>query len=446
MRARSGVLTCAAIAAAMTLRPAPAAGQLPNSSTAAFAMGGNFTAIARGFEAVSWNAANLAMPGRPFLSFGLAILGGTAGLAPVDVSTLHKFSGQVIDSATRASWVQMARRDGGQRGQLDGGITPLAFTVGPVGFTVGTSFYTRLNLGPDAWETLLFGNAGNSGGQPKTLDLSGTSVRAAAFTTGALSYAQSIPINFTNGLLRNEHAAVAVTGKYVVGHGLLLADVTQATLSAANNINVTVPVIFVRTDSLVDVPTRRADYKGSAGNGVGADISFAWRGGPWRAGVVAENIVNTFRWDTTMLAYMPGTGTFNKDTSTLDFKQRSFGSAPAELRAKVAAQKFAPAFRAGAAMDLTSSLTLTSDIRFSGGGPDAIAIGPKTMLGVGAEWRVLPFVPLRAGVAAISDGWQGGAGLGLRFLGYELGLSTAVRKRGAALESGVMVGVVGIGR
>ena len=34
----------------------------------------------------------------------------------------------------------------------------------------------------------------------------------------------------------------------------------------------------------------------------------------------------------------------------------------------------------------------------------------------------------------------------LRLLGYELGVSSSIRRRGQANESGIMIGVVGIGR
>lgn len=446
MRVRFDVMRRAALAALCVAVPATAVAQLPNSSSAAFAMGGNFTAIARGYEAVSWNAANLAMPGRPFMSFGFGILGGNGGLAPVDVSTLHKFGGQVVDSATRASWVQLARQEGGERGEIDGGITPLALSVGPVGLQVGTSFYTRLNLSPDAWEAWLFGNAGANGGQAKTLDLKGTSVEAAAFTTGALSFALPIPINLTNGLFRHERAAVAITGKYVVGHGLVLAEDQGSTVAGSGDIDVSLPVITVRTDDLVDIPTQASEYNGSAGSGIGADLSVAWSGGPWRGSFVAENVFNTFKWDTTMLAYLPGAGTFSPDTSDIDFDQHAYSGAPQALRDRVAAQAFKPAIRIGAAFQATSALTLTADVKQAVGGEDAIMVGPKSHIGVGAELRVLPFIPIRAGVASISDGWQAGAGLGLHFLGYELGLSASVRQRGSARQSGVMVGIIGIGR
>jgi hypothetical protein len=434
-----------AFAALSVLLVSAAGAQLPNASAAAFAMGGNFTAIARGYEAVSWNAANLAMPGRPFMSFGMAILGGNAGLAPVDVSTLNKFSGQVIDSATRASWVQLAKQQGGQSGDIDGGVTPLALSVGPIGLQVGTSFYTRMNLSPDAFEAWLFGNAGTSGGQPKTLDLTGTSVRAAAFTTGAMSLALPLPITLTGNMVKHEQLAIGITGKYIIGHGLVVAQDLGSSVGSGD-INVSLPVITVWSDTLVDIPTQFHQYDGRAGTGIGADLSAAWSGGPLRASLVAENIFNTFRWDTTKLAYLPGTGTFSPDTSALDFDQHAYTGAPQPLRDIVAAQKFMPAFRIGAALQVTRSLTLSADLKQSIGADNAIFVGPKSHAGVGAEWRILPFLPLRGGVASISDGWQAGAGFGLRLLGYELGVSTSLRHRGVATESGLMVGVIGLGR
>jgi hypothetical protein len=407
--------------------------QLPNASTAAFAMGGNFTAMARGFEAVAWNPANLAMPGRPFFSFGAAIGGGNLGLAPVDFTTLHKFGGQVVDSATRVSWIDQAKLAGGQRAQIDGGLTPLAFTLGPVGFQLGGSVYTNVNLSPDAWESVLFGNAGRNNGQPKTLDFTGTSVRAGAFSAAALSYAHGIPINLTNGLLSDEHAAIGVTAKYVMGNALVVAEDAGSTFG--NDILLSFPVIL--PDS---------NYNGTLGNGVGVDVSLAWSGGPWKVGMLAENVFNAFKWDTTVLAFAPGTGAFISGSASTNWDQQSYSGAPQALRDIVAAQAFKPAISVGAALKVMKSLTLTADMKTTLGGDEAIVIGPKSRFGIGAEWRVLPFLPLRAGVASVTDGWQAGAGFGVHVLGVEIGVASSIRRVGAAQESGVMVGLVGIGR
>src|SRR5258705_1663236 len=109
-----------------------ASAQLPNASSAAFGMAGNFTAVARGFEAVAWNPANLAMPGRPGLSIGLGMAGGSVGLAPVDFTMLHEFSGRVVDPATAAAWTDKARLAGGEPRKGEGVPTPRAVSVRPL--------------------------------------------------------------------------------------------------------------------------------------------------------------------------------------------------------------------------------------------------------------------------------------------------------------------------
>ncbi|HEU4995229.1 MAG TPA: hypothetical protein VFT29_10415 [Gemmatimonadaceae bacterium] len=415
-----------------------ASAQLPNASSAAYGMAGNFTAMARGFEAVSWNPANLGMPGSPGLSLGLAMAGGTIGLAPVDFTMLHEFSGKVIDSATKASWIDKARASGGQRGRIDGGVTPVALTVGPLGFQVGSSVYTSLNLSPDAVEAVLFGNAGNNGGQPKTLDFTGSHVRAGVFSTAAASFALPLPLRLTAGILPNEHAAIGITGKYVMGSGLWIADDIGSSLGPTD---VQLRFGMIAPDTALD------DYRKGFGAGTAADLSFAWSGGPWRVGALAENVYNTFKWDTTRLAYRPGTGSFGSNgASSTTFDQQPYASAPQSLRDIVANQTFKPALSIGAAMNLTGGLTITADMRTQTGGDDAIIIGPKTRMGVGAEWRVLPFLPLRGGVATVTDGWQAGAGVGLRLMGFELGVSTSIRRIGETSQSGVMVGLFGLGR
>jgi hypothetical protein len=428
-------------AAAMLLLCASAtslASQLPSASAAAFGMGGNFTAIAKGYEAVAWNAANLAMPGRPFFSLGIGIAGGTAGLDPIDVRTLNEFSGLVVDSVTRVSWIEEARRAGGQGVHLDGGITPLALSLGPIGLHVGTSTYTSMRLSPDAFEAYLFGNAGLNNGQPKALDLTGTRVRAGAFSTGGVSIALPFPLMV--GLFRDERAAIGVTGKYIIGHGLLFAQDLGSTVGA-NDILLNFPVIT----STADFDNFDA-FQDRAGSGTAADVSFAWSGGPFKVGAVAQNVINNFKWDVTKLEYRPGTGTFNGADNTTDFDRQPYANAPQALRELVEAQGFKPAYSVGVAFQPFRGLTLTGDLKQQTGGDDAIVIGPKSHMGVGAEWRIIPMVPLRAGVASVTDGWQAGVGAGFSFLGYELDASTAIRKRGPAIESGLMVGIVGIGR
>jgi hypothetical protein len=251
-----------------------------------------------------------------------------------------------------------------------------------------------------------------------------------------LSFALPIPINLTNGIYMDERAAIGITGKYHMGHALAIAQDDGSAITTTD-IVLRFPVI---------APDSSYSGKTPLGTGTGADIALAWSGGPWRVGLLAENVFNSFKWDTTQLAFLPGTGTFNVTTQTTDFEQRPYGGAPQALKAVVETQRIKPAIAIGGALKVMPSLTLTADVKTHMGGEEAIVIGPKSRFGLGAEWRVLPFIPLRAGVASVTDGWQAGAGFGLSFLGYELGISSSIRRRGQASESGVMFGLVGIGR
>jgi len=439
MRAISSMLTRASrtvVALGLAAGAAGAAGaQMPNASPKAFGMAGNFTAVARGYEAVAWNPANLAQYGRPFLSIGFMPFGGTVGMDPVGFNNLGAFGGQVVDSATRAAWVELVKAAGRQRVRVDGGVTPFAMSLGPFGFQVGTSLYTNLDFGPGMWEALLFGNAGNHDGQAGDLDFTGTGVSTAAFTTGAASFAMAVPFKFTAGMLPNERLTVGVTAKYVLAHGMVNA-IADSGGTSSGGISLSMPAVF---------PDSNYEALTGAGVGTGADLSMAWSAGPWRVGVLAENVFNSFKWDTTRLAYAQQSFYFDQDTSYSTGDELPYGSAPLALRDQIRRQGFKPAINIGASFRISSNITLTADMHQQMGGDDAISIGPKSRMGVGGEFRYVPFVPIRAGVASVTDGWQAAAGFGVRLLGYEIGVSGSIRRRGSANESGMMIGIVGIG-
>ncbi len=433
MRANMSVMRRVVVAAAMvSVGSGALVAQLPSSSPAAFGMAGNYTAMARGYEAVALNAANLAMPGRPFISFGAAIVGGTVGMDPVGFKMLHDYGGLVVDSAVRSSWVDLVRTSGRQRARVDGGITPLALSIGPVGFQTGVSMYTNMDMSPDMFEAAMFGNAGLNNGQAKPLNFTGTGLEMGVFGTGAVSFALPLPVSFTAGLLGPENLAIGITGKYITGSMIIARD--GGSVFGTNSVNYSFPVVM---------PSDSSD--GMVGIGAGADLSAAWSASRWKVGVQIENIFNTFKWDTTKLAMQSTSGFFDADTNYSTDTTVAYGQAPAALRERIAAEGFKPALNVGVAFKATDFLTVTADLHQQTGGDDAISIGPKNRMGVGAELRILPFIPLRAGVASVTDGWQAGAGFGIRLLGYELGLSGSVRKRGAATESGFMISVLGIG-
>ena len=99
--------------------------------------------------------------------------------------------------------------------------------------------------------------------------------------------------------------------------------------------------------------------------------------------------------------------------------------------AKFGFMKFKPMVAVGAAYDALEDLTLTGEFRRRFG--DGLAVGPETHLGVGVEYRPSPVIPIRAGIAAITGGFQFGAGLELALGPVHLGVAGAVQRGDEAL-------------
>lgn len=405
-----------------------AGGQLANASTAATALSGAFTARATGYNAVAWNPANLAMPGNPGFSLTLLAIDGSAGLKPIDLQKVHDYQGKFVPATVREQWMLDVAADSGQKGAVAGGVTALALSLGSFAFQFNSKVSTDVNLAPDAVEAILFGNAGRTG-TVKNLNLAGSSFQGAAYSTGAVSY--GLPLT---SLVPLANFAVGATVKYTVGHALVTG------LDAGSAINTS--AITVNFPAII--PDSISGTTGNIGSGVGLDLGGAWTIPGFRFGVSAQNVVNTFKWDTTKLAVRSSTALFRSDTSfsQTDSVDRPYATAPAALRAKVAALKFKPVLAAGMSFDWLPMMTVSADVRQQVG--DGIEVGPKSLLAAGVEYRIIPFIPLRAGVSTMTGGYGVSGGFGVHVLGFEMGVAAFLRKRDGGTESGGTLNLISI--
>lgn len=390
-------LHCATPVAAAALIASSAAAQLPSASPAALGMGDNYTAMARGFGAVAWNPANLALPGNPRFSLALLGLRGSSDLGPISTSDVARYQGATLPDEVRDAWMQRIEDQGGEQGQLGAGVTLLGMSVGRFAVQLSGAVTGDANLAPDAMELLLYGNAGRTG-SPRDMSLEGAHMTGAMTTTGAISYARPVQLPF--GRL-----ALGATAKYIVGNALVHGEDAGSFLSAnASQISVNFPLIVSDTGG--------GNTSANHGHGVGLDLGAAWQSGPLTAGLALQNVVNTFRWDASSMYYKPMSAYYGADTS---YSQSDgalpIDSAPAAMRDWLDAQRFRPTLAAGAAYQLTRALLVTADIRHQLG--DGMRIADRTHAGIGAELRAIPFLPLRAGVAKMSDGWALAGGTGI---------------------------------
>ncbi|MEX2466419.1 MAG: hypothetical protein WD995_05885 [Gemmatimonadota bacterium] len=406
------VITATVVATAgLGLAGQDAQAQLAEASASTLALSGAQTATVRGFGAISVNPAGLGMEGS---GFSLAILPVQArtGFGPVKLSDLSEYEQTLVPDAVKEAWLTSIEAAGGQSALAGFDVSGFALTFGNFGLQLSTTGSADFNLPPGVAEAILFGNAGRTG-EATDLDLTGLGADAFATTTAGASYA--FPVG---------PAMFGVTGKYTMGHGLAVARATSGSISS-DPIRITLesPAVGPCDDEALGSCTRSS---GNNGGGFGADVGFMMNLPMVRIGASIINVFNTFAWDVETLAYLPGTTLVEEGTSESDFDEAPYANAPANLREIVDGYGFKPTIRAGAAMDFPMDLTVSADIHHRVS-DEGLGLGPRSHLGVGAEWRALKLIHLRAGAGLISGGTQFSGGASLVLGPVNLSVAGALR-------------------
>jgi hypothetical protein len=395
-----------------------------NTSAAATALGGSYTALARGFDAIGWNPAGLAMPGTGAFSFTLlANAGGAGGSGPISGKDLKPFSGDSIPYATRVAWLGRIRAAGGQAfsGSLD--ATVLSMNMGPIGLSYSLAGRAGGNLPGDAAELLLFGNYGfASAVRPYTLQ--GARVDGSLIGTVALAFGKEFNVRF--GSARDQHFALGVSAKYHMGHGLgvIVDGGSSVASSPAVNVDVRLRQVLSDTGNPSGLPM--------AGSGIGFDVGAAWQGGPLKVGIAVRDLANSFKWTldqmytrVTTVKYASGVqqqvdGTWQKVSSLGQAARDSVTQALAPLVIN-------PSLAVGVAYDLPLRFTLSGEYQQRFG--DGIAIAAKSRSSAGLQWKIIPFLPIRAGYAQSDDATFLTGGVGLDFAVVRLDVAGGVNTK-----------------
>jgi len=408
-RLRTGALACALAALGGVVAPAAATAQLPSASTAALGLADNYTAAARGYNAIAWNPANLALSGNPGASLAFFPLRAIAGLGPVNLGDLKSWGGKAVPIDVRNSWFERIQSSGHEQGDAGADLTIVALQVGPVGFQLSTTAHGTADLTPDAARLALFGNAPS--GQVGSFNLQNSKVNGAATSTAVLSFAHAFPAG------PGAKLSVGVAGKYTIGHVLAYGQDQGSSLTANPIVvNLDFPVISTDTSSLFN-----------NGSGVGLDMGAAYESGKLTVSGALQNVFNSFKWDESKLSYRPATAFFNGDSSSAgSFEVQPMSRAPASLVSAVTDLKYKPVVLLGGAYRVNPRFVLDADFhqRMGDGG---MQFGPKTQLGAGAEYRVLSFLPLRGGIAYVTGGSQLAGGVGLDLGTFSMNASLAHR-------------------
>lgn len=404
---------------------APLAAQQTNPSAASVGLGDSYTVMARGLSAMRWNPAGLAMPGSSGFAISLLPVVGVAGLDPVSLSDIAEYDDTIIPNDVKQQWLDEIIEEGGQAGNGGAGVTYLAMNIGRFGFQLGTSTVATANVAPGIARLLLFGNA--DGDTAIDVTAEGSHMDFGIVSTAALSYAH--PLTLSLGPLPDQHFALGATVKYSIGHGLVSGfDAGSRASSDPLEIEVAFPMIIsVAPDSVIvngDTIEAEEESAWNKGAGVGLDVGAMWQGGIFSAGVSVQNLVNTFAWNEDDMWYSPGEAVFNADTSDTNFDAVPLSEAPDEVRERLDDLLFPPTLALAAAVDLPM-VTVTGEVRYRTG--ESLSMDSGTHVGVGAEFRPIRFLPIRAGVATVNGGYNLGAGIGLELGVFNLNVAGSRR-------------------
>ncbi len=419
------------LALAGLLVPALLSAQLPDPSTRALGMGDAYTSLARGYEAVAWNPAMLAATGRPSFTIGLPHVNVEFGSNAFGLSDVRKYANTYLTTADKQTLLDKIT---GSTLDIRSfiGAQPFGLSVGPFALMVGTSGEVAGGISKQTAQVALFGNIPQQGGLA-SFSAAGSSGRAWAATTAAGSFA--LPFRLPVGRL-----SVGVTYKYVIGNFLgTAADIGSqfsTTPFTATEAGQALYTNYAKSCGTIK-PLGTGECGGQAGKGYGVDLGGALEmtHGLTLSAVIV-NALGGMTWDESRLAYdrsiRSDSQTVSGSVITTENSVVSLSSASAisadpqasQLRSDLlASADFAKLVRVGAALH-RGLLTLAAQgqLRLKEG----LDTQPSQMLAVGAEYRLLGLIPLRAGAWSDFAGATAlSAGIGLQVVGINLDVSAA---------------------
>ncbi len=379
------------------------------------------------------------MPGNPGFSLTLLPVAASFTLDPITLGDIKNAESykvpNVVPRATRQAWLDEVTAAGGEKGTPTGGAN-VALSVGPFAAQLGMTFFGAVNLNPDAVEAILFGNvpasgSGADGANVRTLNFKYSKFNGGGVTTAAFSYGHAFGSQKPGSGTLAFGATLKWVGRRFRRHRPGCGEQHQRERRR--------DLVPVRLNAVLPRLPRR---RGSTQNRVHGDDGpgwiqwqrhrrrhrISWLRDKLALSAAIQNVFNSFSWDESALAYVPGLGQFDVNGDTTNFDEQPYANAPGSLKNAIANYKLKPTVSAGLAYEWRKDVTVSADARQQMGGDEAIVIGPKTSVGGGVEYRGIPMLSLRGGADYITGGTAFSFGAGLRFRRYELGAAIAVQQ------------------
>jgi hypothetical protein len=335
------------------------------------AMAGSYTAIARGYEAIGFNPANIGLSDRPNRQVQLFALGSTLNNNSFSMGDYEKYNGNYLSESDKRDILSMIPSDGLEF-VGNASASALSFAYGALAFS---STFEAAGRGAITKDVIDLAFYGNRIGETVTVDDS--EAEALAHVDLNIAYGRKIK-SYDWGEI-----AAGVNLKYI--HGLGYANIGSSRASATTGVD--------GIDADGSVVIRSA----TGGSGFGLDIgAAALCRDTWVFSAGIRNLISSVEWsrNTRETEYTLDVVSFTAETADEDSTvvsdeiERSIGSFSESL---------GPQANLGASR-VVGKFLLASDLKL--GLADKAGVSTAPEISAGAEFHQFRFLPLRAGVSA----------------------------------------------
>jgi len=190
-----------------------------NSTARSVAMGGAYTALAKGSDAGKYNPANLGLS--DYRQTGLEIIGVGADISnnSFSLGDYNDYSGALLTSEDK-EYILGKIPSEGLKLSIDAEVTALSLSTGSYAFNITGVGIADVNMSRDIFELILNGNA-----FADTISVDGSYSDLVSYATAGLSYGMPVYSRGTRQL------AVGATFKYI--RGIAIEEVVEMTGMAA---------------------------------------------------------------------------------------------------------------------------------------------------------------------------------------------------------------------
>jgi hypothetical protein len=367
------------------------------SSARAVGMGGAYTGLAKGVYAPLYNPANIGLSG--YRQFGIELAGAGAEISnnSFSLDDYNQYTGAILTDDDKSAILGKIPAEG-LKITADIEASAMNLSVGSFVFSLNGVAATETNLGKDALELFLNGN-----GLSDTFSLNGMYSEAVAYASAGISYGTSIYKSGTRQL------AIGATYKYIRGFGY--EEVTELRGGV-----ITLETGFEGEGTMIA-------HTATGGTGYAVDIGAALKlSDNYTVGASITNFISNINWnkETEEHGYH-----FQFDTLTLDNMDNDSLVVSDDYSIDIPnfQSKLPSVLRVGLA---NTSGKLLWAVDWEQGFKLAPGVSAKPRISVGAEYRLIGLLPLRAGYSIGGDKGtviSGGTGLDFSLLYIDVAAS-----------------------